>query len=171
MKEISKRQTTGRRRKKNKTLPQERSVSAVQLLSCVWLFVTPRTAAHQVSCPSTTLRAYPNSCPLHHWCHPTISTSVILFSSHLQSFSASGSFPMSWFFPSGCQSIGISGSASVLPMNIQDWSHLGWTGWISLQSKGLKNLLQHHSSKASVLQCSPFFMAQLSYPYMTTGKR
>ena len=93
---------------------------------------------------------------------------VIPFSFCLQSFPASGSFPMSQFFASGGQSIGAS--ASVLPMNIQDWSPLGWTDWISLQSKGLSSLLQHHSSKASILRCSAFFMFQLSYSYMTTGK-
>ena len=80
------------------------------------------------------------------------------------------SFPMSQFFTSGGQSIETSVSASVLPMNIQDWSPLAWTGWISLQSKGLSRLLQHHSSAASVLQHSAFFMVQLSYPYMTNGK-
>ena len=82
-----------------------------------------------------------------------------------------GFFPVSWFFTSGGQSIGVSASASVLPMNTQDWSPLGWTGWISSQSKGtLKSLLQHHSSKASILWCSAFFIIQLSHPYMTTGK-
>ena len=88
-------------------------------------------------CPSPTLRAYSNSCPSSRWCNPTISSSVVPFSSHLQSFPASGSFQMSQFFPSGGQSIEISVSASVLPMNIQDWFPLGWTGWVSLQSKGL----------------------------------
>ena len=88
-----------------------------------------------------------------------------------QSFPASGSFPMSQFFTSGSQSIGVSASTSVLPMNIQDWCPLGWTGWISLQSKWLsKSLLQHHSSKASILLCSAFFIVQLTHPYMTTGK-
>ena len=77
---------------------------------------------------------------------------------------------MSLFFVSDGQSIGVSASASVLPMNIQDWFPLGWTGWISLQSKALKSLLQHHSSKASILRCSAFFTVQLSHPYMTTGK-
>ena len=77
---------------------------------------------------------------------------------------------MSQFFASGGQSFGVSASASVLPMNIQDWFPLGWTGWISLQSKGLLSLLQHHSSKASILRCSAFFIVQLSQPYMTTGK-
>ena len=88
-----------------------------------------------------------------------------------QSLPASGSFPMSQLFTSGGQSIGVSASALVLPMNTQDWSPLGWTGWISLQSKGLfKSLLQHHSSKASILWRSAFFIVQLSHPYMTTGK-
>ena len=88
-----------------------------------------------------------------------------------QSLPASGSFPMSQLFTSGGQSIGVPASASVLPMNTQDWSPLGWTGWISLQSKGLsKSLLQHHSSKASILRCSAFFMVHLSQLYMTTGK-
>ena len=101
----------------------------------------------------------------------TILSSVVPFShSCLQSFPASGSFPMSQFFASGGQSTGVSASTSVLPMNIQDWSPLGWTGWISLQSKGLKTLLQHHSSKASILRCSTFFIVQLSHSYMTTGK-
>ena len=102
------------------------------------------------SSPSPIPRVYSNSCPLSRWSHPTISSSVIPFSSRLQSFPASGSFPVSQFFTSGGQSIGVSASASVLPMNIQDWCPLGWTVWISLQSLGsLKSLLQHHSSKAS----------------------
>ena len=122
-------------------------------------------------CPSPTPGIYSNSCPLSWWCHPTISSSVIPLSSCLQSFPASGSFQMSLFFQSSSQSIGVSASASVLPMNTQDWFPLGWTSWISLLSKGtLKNLLWHHSSKASILQCSAFFIVQLSHPYMTTGK-
>ena len=88
-------------------------------------------------CPSPTPRAYSNSCPLSQWCNPTISSSVDPFSSHLQSLPASGSFPVSQFFTSGGLSIGVSASASVLPMNTQEWSPLGWTGWISLQSKDL----------------------------------
>ena len=87
-------------------------------------------------CPSPTPRVYPNSCSLSWWCHPTISSSVILFSSRLQSFPASGSFQMSQLFSTGGQRIRVSASASVLPMNAQDWSPLGWTGWISLQCKG-----------------------------------
>ena len=90
--------------------------------------------------PSPTPGLYPNSCPLSWWCHPTISSSVVPFSSHLQSFPASGSFSMSQFFASGSQSIGVSASTSVFPMNTQDWSPLGWTGWISLLSKGLSRV-------------------------------
>ena len=112
-----------------------------------------------------------NSHPSSQWCHPTISSSVIPFSSRLQSFPASGSFPVSHFFTSGGQSIGTSASTSVLPMNIQDWLPLELNGLISLQSKGLSSLLQHHSSEASVFLCSAFFMREkLSHPYMTTGK-
>ena len=94
-------------------------------------------------CPSTTLGAYSNSCPLSRWCHPTIPFSVIPFSSHLQCFPASDSFQISQFFTSGGQSIGVSASASVLPMNIQDWFPLGWTGWISLLSKGLSRVFSN----------------------------
>ena len=90
--------------------------------------------------PSPTTGAYSDSCPLSRWCHPTISSSVVPFSSCLQSFPASGSFPMSQLFASGGQSIGVSASASVLPINIQDRLPLGWTGWISLQSKGLSRV-------------------------------
>ena len=96
--------------------------------------------------------------------------SVVPSSSCPQFFPASGSFQMSQLFASGDQSTGVSASTSVLPMNTQDWSPLGWTGWISLKSKEFKSLLQHHSSKASILQCSAFFIVQLSHPYMTTGK-
>ena len=120
--------------------------------------------------PSLSSGVCSNSSPSSQWCHPTISSSVIPFSSCLQSFPASGAFQISQFFPSGGQSIGVSASASVFAMNIQDWFPLGWTGWISLQSKGLKCLLQHHSSKASIFRHSTFFIAQLSHPYMTTGK-
>ena len=123
----------------------------------------------KLPCLSPTPRAYSNSCPLSQWCHPTISSSVIPFSSHLQPFPASGSFPMSQLFTSGGQSIGVLPSASILPMNIQDWFPLEWTGWISFQGT-LKTLLWHHSSKASILQRSAFFIVQLSYPYTTNGK-
>ena len=91
-------------------------------------------------CPSPTPGVYSNSCPSCRWCHPTISSSVIPFSSQLQSFPASGSFPMSQFFPSGGQSIRVSASASVLSKNIQDWFPLGWTNWISLQSQRLSRV-------------------------------
>ena len=106
--------------------------------------------------PSPTPGAGSNSCPLSQWCHPTISSSVIPFSSCLQSFPKSGSFPRSQFFASGNQSIGVSVSASVLPMNIHDWFPLGWTGWISLQSKGLSRVfsnttVQKHQSFSSQL--------------------
>ena len=94
----------------------------------------------RLSCPSPTPRACSNSCASCRWCHATVSSSVVPFSSCLQSFPASGSFPMSQFFPSGGQSIGVSASASFLPMNIQDWFPLGWTGWISLQFKGLSRV-------------------------------
>ena len=107
-------------------------------------------------CPSPTSGVHPNPCPSSWWCLPMISSSVVPFSSCPQSFPASGSFPVSQLFAWGGQSIGVSASASVLPVITQDWSPLGWTGWISLQSKGLSSLLQHHSSKASILWCSAF---------------
>ena len=121
-------------------------------------------------CPSPTPGVHPNPCPLSRRCHPTISSSVVPFSSCPQSFPASGYFPVSQLFASGGQNIGVSVSTSVLPMNTQARSPLGWTGWISLQSKGFSSLLQHHSSKASILWHSAFFIVQLSHPYMTTGK-
>ena len=131
----------------------------------------PRGLQHaRLPCPSLTPGAYSNSCPWNRWCHPTISSSVVPFSSCLQSFLASEFFPKSQFFASGGRSIGVSASASVLSMNIQDWFSLELTGLISLQSKGLSKIFQHHNSKSSVLWCSAFFMAQLSHPYMTTGK-
>ena len=99
-------------------------------------FLWPHELQHpRPPCPSPNLGIYSNSCPLSWWCHPTISSSVIPFSSHLQSFPVSGSFPMSQFFASGGQSIGVSASTSVLPMNIQDWFPLGWSSWIFLQSR------------------------------------
>jgi len=115
-------------------------ISSVQSLSCVQLFVTPWTAAHQASLSKPTPGVYSNSCPSSMWHHPAISSFIVPFSSCLQSFPASGSFPMSPFFASGGQSIGVSASASVLPMNIQDWFPLRWTGWISLQSLATKIL-------------------------------
>ena len=111
----------------------------------------------RLPCPSPTPGAYLNSCPLSRWCHPTISSSVVPFSSCLHSFPASGSFPVSEFFASGGQSIGVSASASVLPKNIQDWFPLGWTGWISLLSKGLTRVFSN-----TTVQKHQFFGAQLS---------
>ena len=105
-------------------------------------------------CPSPTPRACLNSCPLSQWCHPTISSSVVPFSSCLQPFPPSGSFPVSQLFTSGPQSTGVSALASFLPMNTQDWSPLGWTGWISLQSKGLSRVFSNttvQSIKSSAL--------------------
>ena len=107
-------------------------------------------------CPSPTPGVYSNSCPLSQWCHPTISSSVIPFSSHLQSFPASGSFQMSQLFASGGQRIGVSALASVLPMNIQDYSPLGWTGLVSLLSKGLSRVFSN-----TTVQKHHFFRAQL----------
>ena len=131
------------------------SFSSVQLLSHVQHFATPWTAACRPPCPSPPPGAWSNSCPLRRWCHPIISSSLVPFSSCLQPFPASGSFPMSWFFISGSQSIGVSASASVLPMNIQGWFPLGWTGWIFLHSKGLSRV---HTT----VQNHQFFGAQLS---------
>ena len=108
-------------------------------------------------CPSPTPRVNPNPCPLSWWCHPSISSSVVPFSSCPQSFPASGSFPMSQLFTSGGQRIGVSASTSVLPMSTQDWAPLGWTGWISLQSKGLARVFSN-----TTVQKHQFFSAQLS---------
>ena len=120
--------------KRNKNINYLRiQFSSVQLLSHVRLFVTPWAAAHQATCPSPTPRVYSNSCPLCRSCHPAISYSVVPFSC-LQSFSAPGAFQMNQFFASCGQSIGVSASASVLPVNMQDWFPLGLTGLISLQS-------------------------------------
>ena len=111
----------------------------------------------RLPCPSPTPRTYSNSCPLSWWCHPTISSSVVPFSSCPQSFPASGSLQMSQFFTSGGQSIGVSASASVLPMNIQDWFPLGWTGWICLTFKGLSSVFSN-----TTVQKHQFFSTQLS---------
>ena len=132
----------------------------------------PRGLQHtSLPCTSPTPGACSKSFPSSLWCHSIISSSVVPFSSCLQSFPASGSFPVSWFFTSGGQRVGISATASVLPMNIQDWFPLrmDWLDLLALQGI-LKSLLQHHSSKASILQHSAFFTVQLSHPYMTTGK-
>ena len=111
----------------------------------------------RLPCPSPAPRICSNSCPLSQWCQPTISSSVFPFSSHRQSFPTSGSFPMSQFFTEGGQSIGTSASASFLPMNIQDWFPLGWTGWISLQSKGLSRVFSNTTlQKHQVFCAQPF---------------
>ena len=123
------------------------SVLFFQLLSCVRLFATPWIAARQASLSITNSQSLLNSCPSCQWCHPTISSSIIPFSSCLQSFPASGSFPTSQFFAPGAQSVGVSASASILPMNIQDWFPLGWIGWISLQFKGLWRVFSNTTVK------------------------
>ena len=122
-------------------------------------------------CPSPTPSACSDSCPSSWWCHSTISSSVNPFPSYLQSFPASGSFPMSQFFPPAGQSPGVSASASIFPVNIQDWILLGLTGWMSLQSKGLSRVFSNTTvQKHQFLQRSAFFIVQLLHPYMTTGK-
>ena len=130
---------------------------------------TPGLQRARLPCPSPFPRVYSNSCPLSRWCHPIISSSLVPFSSCLQSFPASGSFPMSQLFTSGGQSIGAW--ASVLPVNISGWIsfRMDWFDVLVVQGT-LKSLLQHYSSKASMLQRSAFFIVQLSHPYMTTGK-
>ena len=141
-----------------------RAISSVQFShSVVPNFFWPHGLQYAgLPCPSPTPRAYSDSCPPSQGCLPTISSSVIPFCS-LQSFPASGSFPMSQFFASDGQSIGVSTSASVLPMNIQVWFPLGWTGWISLQSKGLSRVFFNTTVEASILQCSAFFIVQLTF--------
>ena len=128
---------------------------------CLW----PHESQHaRPPCPSPTPGVHRDSCPSNQWCHPAISSSVIPFSSCPQSLPASGSFQMSQLFASGGQSIGASASAWVLPMNIQDWFPLGWTGWISLQSKGLSGVFSN-----TTVQKHQFFGAQLSYsPTLTS---
>ena len=142
---------------KNSFAPQ--CFSSVQFShSVVSDSLRPHESQHARSpCPSPTPRVYSNSCPLSQWCHPTISSSVIPFSSWPQSLPASGSFPMSQLFSWGGQSIGVSASTSVLPMNIQEWSPLGWTGWISLKSKGLSRVFSN-----TTVQKHQFFGTQLS---------
>ena len=152
----------------------------IQLLKCYWNWLIipvktvkldqfssitwscPTLQHHELQharppCPSPTPGAHPNPCPSSWWCHPTISSSVVPFSSCPQSCPASGSFQMSQRFASGGQSIGVSASTSVLPMNTQDWSPLGWTGWISLQSKGLTRVFS-----STTVEKHQFFGAQLS---------
>ena len=128
---------------------------------CFWTVVLVKTLEGPMDCSTPGFpvhpRAYSNSCPFYQWCHQTISSSVVPFPSCLQSFPASGSFQMSQLFMSGGQSTGVSASTSVLLMNTQDWSPLGWTGWISLQSKGLSRVFSD-----TTVQKHQFFGAQLS---------
>ena len=131
-------------------------LGSVQSLSRVRLFATPWTTARQASLSITNSRSVPNLCPLSWWCHLTISSSVVSFFSCPQSFPTSGSFPMSQLFASGGQNIGVSTSTPVLPMNTQNWSPLGWTGWI-LQPKGFSRVFSN-----TTVQKHQFFGAQLS---------
>ena len=164
----------------------------IQLLKCYWNWLIipvktvkldqfssitwscPTLQHHELQharppCPSPTPGAHPNPCPLSQWCHPIISSFVILFSCP-QSFPTSGSFPMSQLFSSGGQRIGVSAATSVLPMNIQlIFFRMDWLDFLAVQGN-LKILLQRHSSKASILRRSAFFIVQLSHPYMTTEK-
>ena len=142
-------------------LPHSRKnhfISSVQFSpSVVSNSLWPHELQHtRLPCPSPTPGVYPNPCPLSWWCHPTISSSVVPFSCP-QSFPASGSFPMSQLFASGGQSIEVSATTSVLPVNTQNWSPLGWTGWISLQSRGLSRVFSN-----TTVQKHQFFGAQLS---------
>ena len=145
-------------------------LASVQLSCSVMYSLWPHGLQHaRPPCPSPTPEVHSNPCPSSQWCHPTICSSVVPFSSCPQSFPASGSFQMNQVFSSGGQSLGVSASTSVLPMNTQDWS-LGWTGWISSQSKGLSRVFSNTTVKKH-----QFFGAQLSsqsnsHPYMTTGK-
>ena len=138
--------------------PSESPFSSVQsshsvMSDSLW---PPELQHTRPPCPSPTPRVHPNPCPLSRWCHPTISSSVVPFSSCSQSFPASGSYQMSQFFASGGQSI-VSASTSVLPINTQDWSPLGWTDWISLQSKGLSRVFANN-----IVQKRQFFGTQIS---------
>ena len=127
-------------------------------LSVISYSLPPRELQHaKTPCPSPTPRVYSDSCLSSRWCHPAISSSIVPFSSCPQSLPASGSFPMSQLFAWGGQSIGVSALASVLPKNTQDWAPLGWTGWISLQSKGLSRVFS-----STTIQKHQFFGTQLS---------
>ena len=140
-------------------MPGTHQFSSVQF-SCSVMSdsLRPHESQHaRPRCPSPTPGVYSNSCPSSRWCHPAILSSVVPFSSCPQSLPASGSFPMSQFFAWGGQSIGVSASASVLPMNTQDWSPLWWTGWISLQPKGLSRVFSN-----TAVEKHQFFSAQLS---------
>ena len=144
------------------------AISSVQLLSHVQLIVTPWTTAHQVSLSITTLGIHSNSCPSSQWCHPAISSSVVPFSSCPQSLPASESFPMSQLFTWGDQSTGVSALASFLPKNTQDWSPLGWTGWISLQSKGLSRVFSNTNLNWWFKSISSSVLSLLHSPTLTS---
>ena len=134
------------------------SLTILSSLSQLCPTLQPHEPQHtRPPCPSPTPRVYRHSCPLSWWCCLTISSSVVPFFFCLQSFPTSGSFQMSQLFASGGQSIGVSASTSVIPMNSQDWFHLGWTGWISLQSKGISRVFSN-----TVVQRHQFFSAQLA---------
>ena len=158
----------------NSGKPLDHSVSSVQFSRSVLSdSLQPHESQHaRPPCPSPTPRVHSNSCPSSRWCHPAISSSVVPFSSCLQSLPASESFPMSQIFAWGGQSIGVLASTSVLPMNTQDWFPLGWTGWISLQSKELSRVFSNTTVQKHqlILLCSALFIVQLSHPCMTTGK-
>ena len=145
------------RRQKHPSLLTAVSSSVQFSRSVVSDSLRPHELHARPPCPSPTPTVYSNSCPLIQWCHPAISSSVIPFSSCPQSLPASGSFPMSQLFAPGGQSIGVSASASVLPMNTQDWSPSGWTGWISLESKGLSRVFSN-----TTVQKHQFFGPQFS---------
>ena len=156
----------------NNLINYDYSVSSVQFSrSLVSNSLWPHDLQHaRPPCPSPTPGDYPNWCPLSRWCHLTISSSVVPFSSCLQSFPASGSFQMSQLFASGGQNIGVSVSTSVFPMNTQGLIfRVDWLDTLAVQGT-FKSLLQHHSSNASILWGSAFFIVQLLHPYMTTGK-
>ena len=150
--------------------PHTESFSSVQFShSVVSDSLRPHESQHaRPPCPSTTPRVYSNSCPSSRWCHPAILSSVVPFSSCPKSLPASGSFPMSQLFTWGGQSVRVSASASVLPMGLISF-RMDWLDLLAVKGT-LKSLLQHHSSKVSILQHSAFFTVQLSYPYMTIGK-
>ena len=175
--------TAGERESRTNTVALKHTHSVQFSRSVVSDSLRPHGLQHtRPPCLSPTPGVYSNSCPSSRWCHPAISSSVVPFSSHLQSCPASESFQMSQLFTSGGQSIGVSASASVLPMNVQDWSPLGWTGWISLQSKGLSRVFPNYKSTSpTTSQLQPqfkifnslvlsFLYSQLSHPCMTTGK-
>ena len=155
------------RERESMYLPGDQFSSVAQ--SC--LFATPWITTHQASLSITKSWILLKPCPLSQWCHPAISFSVIPFSSYPQPLPASVSFPISQLFASGGQSTGVSALVSALPMNTQDWSSLGWNGWISLQTKGILRVYSNTTvQKHQFFGAQLLFIVQLSHPYMTTGK-